>query len=99
MLSVVIGALVVNRDIEGLRGLRRLAVVADSNVLSGARHVAALERVPDPREGQGVRHRITAILAVATCAALAGCRSFTAIGEWADNVSVEVLAALEARLG
>jgi predicted small secreted protein len=35
------------------------------------------------------------ILVLAACAVLAGCRSFTAIGEWIAKASDQVLAALE----
>lgn len=56
--------------------------------------LAALAGVPDPRSPQGARYQISTILAVAVCAVLAGCRSFTAIGEWAANASEQVLAAL-----
>jgi predicted transposase YbfD/YdcC len=60
----------------------------------GAGLLAALAGVPDPRKPRGVRHPITAILALAVCAVLAGCRSFTAIGEWAADASEQVLSAL-----
>src|SRR3954452_22579706 len=58
--------------------------------------LAALAGVPDPRSPQGARYQISTILAVAVCAVLAGCRSFTAIGEWAANASEQVLVALQA---
>lgn len=45
--------------------------------------LAALESVPDPRKGRGVRHRFSAILFVSICAVLSGARSFAAIAEWA----------------
>ena len=60
----------------------------------GAGLVVALARVPDPRQPRGVRHRISAILALAVCAVLAGCRSFTAIGEWVADASEQVVSAL-----
>lgn len=60
----------------------------------GAGLLAALAQVPDPRKPRGVRHRISAILALAVCAVLAGCRSFTAIGEWVTDASEQVLAAV-----
>lgn len=41
----------------------------------------------------GIRSRQSWALAV--CAVLAGCRSFTAIGQWAANASDQILAALE----
>jgi DDE_Tnp_1-associated len=40
-----------------------------------------LATVPDPRDPRGVRHRLAGMLAVAVTAALAGARSFAAIGE------------------
>jgi hypothetical protein len=57
-------------------------------------HLAGL---PDPRKRRGRRHGITAVLAVAVCAVLAGARSFAAIGEWAADVPGDVLAALRVR--
>ncbi len=53
-----------------------------------------LARVPDPRDPRGVRHSLTSLLLAAV---LAGARSFTAIGEWADDAPPRVLAALEVR--
>jgi len=52
----------------------------------------ALEGVPDPRARRGVRHRLASLLAVAAAATLAGARSFTAIGEYAGELSQEALA-------
>jgi predicted transposase YbfD/YdcC len=56
--------------------------------------LAVLDTVPDPRKPRGVRHQITTILALAVCAVMAGCRSFTAIGEWAADASEQVLSTL-----
>ena len=53
--------------------------------------------MPDPRKPRGVRHQITTILTLAVCAVVAGCRSFTAIGEWAVDASDQVLSALGVR--
>ena len=53
-----------------------------------------LDAVPDPWKPRGVRHQITTILVLAVCAVMAGCRSFTAIGEWAVGASEQVLSAL-----
>jgi predicted transposase YbfD/YdcC len=55
-----------------------------------------LDAVPDPRRPRGVRHQLNTILALAVCAVMAGCRSFTAIGEWAAGASEQVLCALGA---
>jgi predicted transposase YbfD/YdcC len=74
--------------------LAHLAAAADDDRLAGTGVVVALAKVPDPRARRGVRHQISAILALAACAVLAGCRSFTAIGEWVANASDQVLAAL-----
>jgi predicted transposase YbfD/YdcC len=53
-----------------------------------------LSMVPDPRDPRGVRHRLVGVLAVAVAAVLTGSRSFVAIGEWAADAGVEVLAGL-----
>ena len=74
--------------------LAHLAATADANRLPGAGLLATLAEVPDPRARRGVRHQISAVLALAVCGVLAGCRSFTAIGEWAANASEHVLSAL-----
>jgi hypothetical protein len=37
--------------------------------------LAALDVVPDPRKPRGVWHQINAILTLAVCAVMAGCRS------------------------
>jgi predicted transposase YbfD/YdcC len=58
--------------------------------------LAVLDAVPDPRKPRGIRHQINTILALAVCAVMAGCRSFTAIGEWAADASDQVLCALGA---
>lgn len=59
--------------------------------------LAALGRVGDPRARRGVRHRLASVLAVAAAATLAGARSFTAVGEYAAELSQEALARLGAR--
>ncbi|MFJ3309565.1 transposase family protein [Streptomyces sp. NPDC086549] len=41
-----------------------------------------LDAVPDPRDRRGRRHPLSALLAAAAAAVLAGARSLTAIGEW-----------------
>jgi predicted transposase YbfD/YdcC len=74
--------------------LAQLATAADGHQLAGVDLLSVLAGVPDPRARRGVRHQMTTILALALCAVLAGARSFAAIGDWADNASVEVLSAL-----
>jgi hypothetical protein len=73
------------------RGRRAVATADYPSLLA---HLAA---VPDPRDPRGIRHRLTALLAVAVCAVLSGARSLQAIGEWTADVSVPVLVALGVR--
>jgi predicted transposase YbfD/YdcC len=58
--------------------------------------LAYLATIPDPRAARGRRHPLTAILAMAAAAVLAGARSVTAIAEWAADTPQEVRAALGA---
>lgn len=51
------------------------------------------------RKARGLRHPLQSILAVATCAVLAGQRSFQAIEEWARDQSQEQLQRLGCRYG
>jgi hypothetical protein len=50
-----------------------------------ARLLPVLAAMPDPRARRGIRHRLAVILGLASCAVLAGARSFTAIAEWAAD--------------
>ena len=42
----------------------------------------ALEKVPDPRPNHGLRHPLSAILALSVCAMTSGARSLCAIAQW-----------------
>lgn len=53
--------------------------------------IGRLEEVTDPRDPRGVRHNQASILAIAVCAVLAGSRGYTAIFEWAADLSQELL--------
>jgi hypothetical protein len=53
-----------------------------------------LAQLTDPRQRRGRRHALSAVLAVAAAAVLAGARSLAAIGEWAADAPGPVLAAL-----
>lgn len=58
--------------------------------LDGAGGVLELLRtVTDPRKPRGVRPSAVSIVAMATCACLAGARSFEAIAQWAAECSRE----------
>lgn len=56
-----------------------------------ARLADHLARVPDPRKPRGKRYRLSGLLLVAVSAALAGCRGFTATGEWAARLTATAL--------
>jgi hypothetical protein len=50
-----------------------------------------LHGMTDPRKPRGVRHPVVTVLAIAVCAVLSGARSFTAIAEWAQSLSLSAL--------
>jgi len=50
-----------------------------------------LDSIADPRKRRGVRHSVSTVLAIAVCAALSGSRSFCAIAEWAQSLSLDAL--------
>lgn len=56
-----------------------------------------LAQVTDPRKKRGIRHKQVSILAIAVCAVLSGARNFVAIGEWAADLSQELLKRLGSR--
>ena len=56
-----------------------------------------LAKIKDPRKPRGIRHSQVTILAVAICALLSGAKSFIGIGEWAANLSQELLKRLGCR--
>jgi predicted transposase YbfD/YdcC len=53
-----------------------------------------LKAVPDPRARRGIRYELAGIIAVALAAVVAGARSFTAIGQWAEELTLAQLAGL-----
>jgi predicted transposase YbfD/YdcC len=57
----------------------------------------ALEGIPDHRKARGVRHPLASILAIASCATLAGARSMVAVAEYANDCPQDVLARLGAK--
>jgi len=56
-----------------------------------------VEKIRDPRKPRGIRHTQVSVLAVAICALLSGAKSFIGVGEWAANLSQELLKRLGCR--
>jgi Domain of unknown function (DUF4338)/DDE_Tnp_1-associated/Transposase DDE domain len=50
-----------------------------------------LRTLTDPRKPRGVRHPLVSIVAIATCACLAGARNFEAIAQWGKELSRDAL--------
>lgn len=59
--------------------------------------VECFARVPDPRDRRGRIHPLPVLLCLAACAVTAGHSTPTEIGEWCQDASQELLAALGAR--
>ena len=53
--------------------------------------IEMLRTVVDPRKPRGVRHPLVTVVAIAVCAALAGARGFSAVAEWAKDLSHDTL--------
>lgn len=73
-----------------------LVSLGDAARATGVDLLALLDRVGDPRNPKGMRHRLVVILRVAACAVLAGARSYVAIGEWAADLDDKTRAQLGA---
>ena len=56
-----------------------------------------LAEVPDPRDPRGVRHALAVVLALTSCAVLAGATSLLAVGEWISDAPAHVLEQLGIR--
>lgn len=59
--------------------------------------IDCLSEVSDPRKKRGIRHTNLSVLAVAICAILSGELTFAAIGEWAANLTQDLLKRLGCR--
>ncbi|MFD5473448.1 transposase family protein [Streptomyces sp. NPDC127105] len=53
--------------------------------------------MPDPRDPRGVRHALTAVLALTACAVLAGATSLLAVGEWIVDTPPQSLPSIPLR--
>lgn len=59
--------------------------------------LAALARVPDPRDRHGKRHSLVYILAITACAVLAGMRGYRQVADFAADLTPEALRRLGVR--
>jgi len=59
--------------------------------------VECFKGIPDPRRGQGCRHRLASVLALATAATLAGMRGHKAISQWVSRLGQPALARFRCR--
>jgi hypothetical protein len=82
-------------DAPGLPGkgmdLSRIPVEGQNGLL------AALARVPDPRDPHGKRHSLLFILALAACAVMAGMRGYRGVAAFARGLDAEALRRLGVR--
>ena len=70
-----------------------------TTVLSRQPLVQLLRSVTDPRDRRGVRHDLLTVLSLAVTGVLAGCRSLTAIWEYATDLTAADLEALGLEAG
>ena len=79
----------------------RILIVKESQDEAQCRTDAILARlfhdIPDPRRAQGRRHRLPAVLAIATGAILCGMRGYKAIADWAQSLSPKARARFRCR--
>ena len=59
--------------------------------------IETLKTISDSRQKQGMRHSCSSVLAVSTCAMLSGARGFSAIAEYAKELSPKMLLKLRCR--
>jgi hypothetical protein len=50
-----------------------------------------LADVPDPRSRHGRQHSLSAVLGLACCAITCGAKSYTAIGQWAQDQDIGLM--------
>lgn len=81
-----------------LTSARSLMGQIDFNTADLCSLIGRLEDLVDPRDARGIRHSFTTTLTLAACATAAGHKSITAISEWSEDASQEVLARLDARI-
>jgi hypothetical protein len=64
------------------------AVAPPAPITDGERGglLTVLSEIPDPRDPRGIRYPLSAVLAVAVCAVMAGACSFAAITDWLHDL-------------
>jgi predicted transposase YbfD/YdcC len=70
----------------------------DFNTADLSSLIERIETITDPRDPRGIRHSFASTLVLIACATLAGHKSLTALSEWCDSSSQEVLTRLGARI-
>ena len=78
-------------------GQRRMIDLNDVNCGEDGGLLWHLQQLTDHRMRRGIRHDAASILSVAVCAVLSGARSFAAMGEWAADLSQDMLRRLGCR--
>jgi len=66
-----------------------------TNALSRQPLTQVLRNITDPRDRRGARHVLPTVLSLAITGVLAGCRSLTAIGEHATDLTAADLLSLD----
>ena len=77
--------------------LKPIYCIGDCKLMLKAQQMQSLPQffadIPDPRRGQGRRHRLSTVLAIASGATLCGMRGYQAIADWAQSVEPKGTAA------
>jgi hypothetical protein len=74
-----------------LMDLNNFSIAGDNGLLEH------LSQIKDPRKKRGIRHKLISVLAISICAAIAGARNYTAIAEWAADLTQEQLKLFKCR--
>lgn len=86
--TVVLSGDLIPYDSRLLKDHRRLSSMIQFPI---ERLLCRIQSFTDPRRQAGKRHPLETILSIAVCAVLCGCKSYRAIGAWAQSLSREEL--------
>ncbi len=75
-------------DVSLIKKKRRLATMIEFPI---ERLLNRIREFTDPRSRHGKRHTLEAVLSIAVCAVLCGCKGYRAIGAWSQSLSYEEL--------